>query len=626
MNRIRSRLFFSHFLVGLLIALLLGGFSLYRHLHERAVIRDRFAITNRQMVELARSYIEIEIDQALATLRAFSRNPVLVPSRSAEGNAFLASQLASRPLVQNFGAIDDQGRLFACSLPATPSFSLADRTYFRVAQTGKVFLSDAIMGKITKRPTVVLAIPYPYRDGGRLHHGVLYQAFNFRTIQTQLSKGLPAGTSEVVMVDRQGTVLLHPDWKYVERFANMRGVIPVDQGLLGKSGFVDNFRSPLVQGPRMGAYLPVPRTGWVLFTSMPAVEALLPLDSWLFNLLLLILCSLLLAFLSSMLLSRSFADPILELSESAGEIAAGRYDVRIPSRRQDELGELAQAFNRMAQEIEVRFNEINALKQDLEKRVEERTQELQAQQAELRLANQHLANTVEELRRLDRVRGEFLNIVSHDLRIPLTSIVGYAEFLEESESLSQQQRDFVQNILTGSDRMTKLLDELLDFARMEAGKFKLFRYPIEYGEAVHSAVEGMIPLAEKKKLSIHEEIEPLRADADPDRVVQILNNLLSNAIKFTPEGGSVSVRVTREGDWAVTEVSDTGKGIPPESLPHMFEKFYRVPGTTEKGAGLGLSISKSLIEAHGGRIEVESELGKGATFRFTLPLAKEEAV
>jgi signal transduction histidine kinase/HAMP domain-containing protein len=359
---------------------------------------------------------------------------------------------------------------------------------------------------------------------------------------------------------------------------------------------------------------------------MPSLDVLLPLKAWLFETILLSLLALLLAILIAVSVSKALASPILQLSGLADELAKGRLDIRIPVMRKDELGILAQSFNRMAGELESRFNEIRLLKEELEKRVEERTKDLSAQAAELRLSNQQLANTVEELQRLDKMRGDFLNIVSHDLRIPLTSIVGYAEFLEEI-AITPQQKDFARNVLAASDRMTKLLDELLDFARMEAGKFRLSRETIDYPETVHLAVEGMAPLAEKKKLELIEDLPPfLLVDADPDRVVQAMNNLLSNAIKFTKEGGRIEVRVRQENGFAVTEVEDTGKGISPEDLPHMFEKFYRAPGSEEKGAGLGLAITKSLVEAHGGHIEVESELGKGSLFRFTLPLAKEAQV
>lgn len=622
MKSIRRWLFTTHFLLGITIIIVMGGLFFFRRIEERRAIQDRFIAANLQVVELARANVEIEFLQARATLKSLSQNPVLTPTRSPQGSAFLKKQLPSHPFVLNFGAVDEQGRLFASALPFQPGTDLKDRTYVKEALQGRSYVSDAIMGRVTKQPTLILSIPLPYRDAsGNLHRGVIYQAFNFQKLQQQFQKGLPNNKGELVMVDRQGTVILHPEWKYVEEFRNIKDIPPVRLALDKKTGFVTTFNSPLVPGERMGAYSYVPSAGWGIFTSVPSLNVMLPLTERLYDIFWISLIALLIALIFARRMSENLATPIRQLSQSAIALSKGNFHQRIPVDRQDELGQLALSFNQMAQELESRFAEINILKTDLEHRVEERTRDLEAQQAELRFSNQQLANTVEELQRLDRMRGEFLNIISHDLRIPLTSIVGYAEFLEEGAP-PEAQADYVHNILSSSDRMTKLLDDLLDFARMEAGKFRLARMSIDYSEVLQAAIEGMRPLAEKKHLELSEDLTPMTVNADPDRVVQMMNNLLSNAIKFTNPGGKVKIKSYPEDGFAVTEVSDTGKGIPPESLPHMFEKFYRVD-VTQPGSGLGLAITKSLVEAHGGKITLESTLGVGTTFRFTLPFDQE---
>lgn len=622
MKSIRRWLFTTHFLLGITIIIVMGGLFFFRRVEERKAIQDRFIASNLQVVELARAYVEIEFLQARATLRSFSQNPILTPNHASDANAFLKKQLTSHPLILNFGAVDDRGILFAAALPFKPGLDVKDRTYVQEALKGRSYVSDAIMGRVTMQPTLILSMPLPYRDrNGRLHHGVIYQAFNFQKLQQQFLRGLPSDKGELVMVDRQGTVILHPSWKNVQEFRNIKNTEPVRLALEKKTGFLNSFYSPLVKGERMGAYSYIPSAGWGIFTSVPSLNILLPLTDRLFDIAWISLIALLIALLLARRMSENLGTPIRQLTQSALALAKGNFHQRIPVDRQDELGQLATSFNQMAQEIETRFAEVSTLKTDLEHRVEERTKDLEAQQAELRFSNQQLANTVEELQRLDRMRSEFLNIISHDLRIPLTSIVGYAEFLEEGTQ-PEAQADYVHNILASSDRMTKLLDDLLDFARMEAGKFRLARMDIEYSEVLQAAIEGMRPLAEKKHLALTEELTPLIVNADPDRVVQMMNNLLSNAIKFTNPGGKVKIKSYPEDGFAVTEVSDTGRGIPPESLPHMFEKFYRVD-STQPGSGLGLAITKSLVEAHGGKITVESTLGVGTTFRFTLPLAQE---
>ncbi len=267
-----------------------------------------------------------------------------------------------------------------------------------------------------------------------------------------------------------------------------------------------------------------------------------------------------------------------------------------------------------------------SLRADLEERVIRRTEELARERDRLAQANEKLSKAIEDLRNLDRVKGTFLNAVSHDLRIPLTGILGYAEFLEDGigGKLSEQQLNFASQITHEAHRMTGLLNELLDFARMEAGKFKIEPRPIVYSEPVTSAVNTFRPAMAKKRLEVVVDLPPdlPLVHADPERVIQIVSNLLSNAVKFTPEGGRIIVRAYPEGERVLTEVSDTGIGITPEELPHMFERFYQTEaGKAMGGTGLGLSITKSLVEAHGGTIEVQSHPGEGTTFRFSLPKA-----
>jgi signal transduction histidine kinase/Na+/proline symporter len=294
---------------------------------------------------------------------------------------------------------------------------------------------------------------------------------------------------------------------------------------------------------------------------------------------------------------------------------------------------LSDAFLRvmgaMANELAIALS--NALlKANLEARVHLRTEELAEERDHLALTNEKLSKAIDDLRNLDRVKGTFLNAVSHDLRIPLTGIMGYAEFLEDEIGgpLTPTQQEFARQITLQAQRMTGLLNELLDFARMEAGKFKIDPRPIPYPDVLNSAVDTFRPALQKKQLTISLDLAPDLPwiQADPARLTQILSNLLSNAVKFTPEGGHLTIRAFSEGPWVVTEVTDTGIGIEPEALPHMFERFFQSEaGKKAGGTGLGLSITKSLVEAHGGTIEVTSELGKGSTFRFTMPAAPQPA-
>ncbi|MFP5501417.1 MAG: sensor histidine kinase, partial [Candidatus Sericytochromatia bacterium] len=266
------------------------------------------------------------------------------------------------------------------------------------------------------------------------------------------------------------------------------------------------------------------------------------------------------------------------------------------------------------------ITEAYELKAALEERVEERTAELKAER-------DRLAQTIEELHRAETVKGAFVNAISHDLRIPVTGLVGYAEFLEDEIGgpLTPEQREFVTGIQEAAARMTGLLDDLLDFARMEAHQMKIAPRPIRYADAMEEALRTFRPPAQKKGLSLGAELPPdlPAVQADPVRLMQVLSNLLSNAIKFTPEGGRVVVRVRCDGRECRTEVQDTGVGLAPEDAAHIFERFYQAEaGRRAGGTGLGLSIVKAIVEGHGGRVGLESQVGEGSTFWFTLPLAE----
>ncbi|MNS22231.1 Alkaline phosphatase synthesis sensor protein PhoR [compost metagenome] len=252
---------------------------------------------------------------------------------------------------------------------------------------------------------------------------------------------------------------------------------------------------------------------------------------------------------------------------------------------------------------------------------------LRTREAELTIANSQLGATVDELHAMERSRGEVLNAISHDIKIPLTAIVGYTELLEEEAAgkLTGDQREFVQGIDENSRRVIRLLEDLLDLTRLEVGRFPIDAQALDIAEALASTRRTLQPLIDRKGLTMVVEVDgdlPLLL-ADPARVDQVLNNLVSNAIKFTPAGGHLALRAypAPDGGGAVVQVIDDGPGIAPEHLAHLFERFYRVPGSAAGGTGLGLAISKGLVEAMNGTIGVISEPGRGTTFWFTLPFA-----
>jgi PAS domain S-box-containing protein len=252
---------------------------------------------------------------------------------------------------------------------------------------------------------------------------------------------------------------------------------------------------------------------------------------------------------------------------------------------------------------------------------------------ELKQAYEEIAARTAELakaKELDRLKSNFVNAVTHELRTPLTAIKGYAEFLEDGIGgpLTPQQLGYVCELQLGAARLERLVDDLLDFARIEAGTFKLKIADADLTGKIHEAAGSLEPQAREAGLGLRVEVpeEPLEVPMDAQRIGQVLLNLVHNALKFTAAGGTITVRARVDGELVRCEVTDTGIGIASVDQDKLFRRFSQLDSgvRTGGGTGLGLSISKAIVEAHGGQIGVESQPGHGSTFWFTLPLKHRE--
>jgi PAS domain S-box-containing protein len=230
-------------------------------------------------------------------------------------------------------------------------------------------------------------------------------------------------------------------------------------------------------------------------------------------------------------------------------------------------------------------------------------------------------------REAEILKDQFFALVSHELRTPLTSIIGYLELvLEDSEVLAPNQRRFLGVVDRNARRLLRLVGDLLFVAHVEAGRLALEMGEVDLRTLTVESVEAARPRAEGKDLALEAVVEGVPPMAgDRDRLAQVLDNLVSNAVKFTPERGSVTVRLTAQDSQAVIEVEDSGVGIPDAEQERLFERFFRASTATERaipGVGLGLTIAKAIVEAHGGELDFESVVGAGTTFRVRLPLRR----
>ena len=220
-------------------------------------------------------------------------------------------------------------------------------------------------------------------------------------------------------------------------------------------------------------------------------------------------------------------------------------------------------------------------------------------------------------------QSDLISEMVHELRTPLTSIVAYGELLMRDDLKREQQRAFVETMLQESTRLAAMINDFLDLARLQSGRARLAHVPVDIGGLLRDCVSVMKPQADKKNIQVELDAPaglPV-VEGDAGRLKQVLMNLLSNAIKYTAPGGRVNARAGQRNDSVQVAIEDTGRGIPEQDLPHIFDKFYRVADSEgwATGTGLGLSIAKEIVEVHGGQIDVVSQVGVGTTVTLVIP-------
>jgi signal transduction histidine kinase len=224
---------------------------------------------------------------------------------------------------------------------------------------------------------------------------------------------------------------------------------------------------------------------------------------------------------------------------------------------------------------------------------------------------------------LEQMKQDFVSIAAHQLRTPTTTILGYLEAIRD-EQLSSAQKTFVDQIDYSARQLRDLIENLLNVTRIERGTIQTNIQSTDYLKLTKQVIKDLKPHTQIKnqKVTLTAPSQPLKIHIDPLHIRQVLVNLLSNAIQYTPEKGSIIIKIEKQSQQVTTHISDTGPGIPKKSLPHLFQKFYRapLPNRPSQSTGLGLYLAKELVNLHHGQISVESKLNHGTTFTFSLPL------
>lgn len=341
---------------------------------------------------------------------------------------------------------------------------------------------------------------------------------------------------------------------------------------------------------------------------------------------LVLLMSLLAALIVSRVFRKSVAQPIVQLAGIAREVSVNRaYSLRVP--RIQGLGEVSilfDSFNQMMVQIEKGEASLQQARDELELRVEERTAELVAAQKEVEAYSESILRAKDDIERASRFKDQFLSTMSHELRTPLNAVLGFSELLADARygPLTERQTRYVNHIHTSGQHLLRLINDILDLSKIEAGRLQLAVEDVAVDNSFAEVCDSLQPLLDK---NAHRLIlgspTGLYVRADATRFKQMLMNLLGNAIKFTPKGGQIELAARQMGETIRIEVRDSGPGIPPEEKRRIFEAFQRLKQSDKavEGTGLGLAITRRLVELHGGRLDVESQLGAGSCFFFTLP-------
>jgi signal transduction histidine kinase len=477
---------------------------------------------------------------------------------------------------------------------------------FRRARADQRYLGNAYFERGSQHMTMAVA-----QAGGQ---GVVVAEIDLGFVGPIIDRARRGTSGYAYAVDTRGQLIAHPDVDLVRANTSFAALPQVQAALrAAASGPADAVTTGRDQDGTevLSAFQRIESFGWHVFVEEPRSEAFAPLTSAIWRTALLLVAFLLLAIATSVLLARRLVRPIEAIQAAAAKIGSGALDQRIEIETNDELGALAEQFNRMAAQLQESYA-------SLERKVEERTRELA-------LTLSELDSKSRELEAASRHKSEFLANMSHELRTPLNAIIGFSQVLRERMfgEVNEKQEEYLDDILSSGNHLLSLINDVLDLSKVEAGQVELDVAPFSLRAALERGVAMVRERAttDGVRVTLTSGPDVDLVEGDERRIRQVIFNLLSNAVKFTPAGGAVDVSAAQVNGEVRVSVADTGPGVALEDRERIFEEFQQTEaGSTQReGTGLGLALSKRLVELHGGRIWVDSEVKRGSTFVFTLP-------
>jgi signal transduction histidine kinase len=572
---------------------------------------DQLALLQQEVAAAAAFKIERFVQEIERTMKGATKSRELALRGINPDYKFeLERLLLIAPVITEAVALDTKGvirvqasRLRISSAQARSDFPAS--AAFQQASQGKSYFGPVYFVRGSE-PYMIIAVPIERYAGEVI--GVLRAEVNLKYIWEVVS-GIKVGKAGYAyVVASSGDLIAHPNISFVLQRRNLAKLYQVHTAFqsIPKTTAQKALVTRNLEGKKVfSSYARIPSLDWAVIIEQPVNEAYGPLYTSILRTSALLLLGFGMALLATLFVARRVVSPLEKLRQGVEHIGKGDLSFPVDLKTGDEIEILADEFNKMTRSLK-------ELYEDLEHKVAERTEALMIANQQLESASAH--------------KSQFLANVSHELRTPLNAIIGFTRLvLRKTEGqIPELQKENLQKVLISSEHLLKLINDLLDLSKIEAGKMEVFPESFEVDEVVHLAASTVEPMLKDGRVRL---IEAIASDipilnTDREKFKQILLNLLSNAAKFTEEG-EINISVWNENGFLKLAVSDTGIGIRKEALQHIFEEFRQADMSDKRkygGTGLGLAIVKRFVTLLKGNISVDSQMGKGSTFTVTLPI------
>lgn len=597
--RIRSELIIFFLVISIIP---LSAVVYISHDYSKEAIRESVMSNLLGATENTGNAIDNWIDARKDDIRVISQSRIASTQQKEHFIEYLDTfEREHRGVYREFYVLDPGGNITFSNLNRTGNEGR--ERFFIEASKGKIYVSDVYLSKIAGTPEIIIASPLS-KNGVTI--GVLAARVSLENLYRTIEKIDIGKSGEVFIVNQNGYIIFHENRSRI-LLDNINNNFAVKEVTYEKNGISEyvNYKGEKV----LGSYYWLPLYRWGLIAEKNIDEAyagVLLLGQVMLGISLLAVMGVIFLAIT---VSGNITRPIKSLEDGALGILRGNFKP-IPVSSKNEIGRLTEIFNSTA-------SDLIDIRKKLEAKIELANKDLEEKNKELTVAN-------EELKKLDELKSDFLSMVSHELKTPLSSMKISTEYLQSDvNSDPVDRKEMLQIILRNIDRQTRLINDILDLSKIEAGKTELQLAKVEIRELAETSYENIRQLALKKNISIILDIQDNLSAvmADREKLIIVLNNLFDNAVKFTPEGGSIILSAKEDKNWIEISMKDTGIGMEKEKLEKIFDKFYQVDSSSRRktgGCGLGLSISSGIIQAHESVIHVESEPGKGSTFSFQL--------